>query len=226
MNTCKKLVEQYFNENIFGNTSIQERLFLILVMNFLAHAYLSFQHKEVLVGNMISDFVKGKAQYDFIPGIRKGIVLHRLIDDYTDAHVVTQKAKEVFRPHYRLYSAPIVDIVLDHFVARDSNNFGTHSLNDFTQSVYSVLKEYAVHLPQRFVPVFAYMQNENWLFNYQYKEGIEKSIRGLVRRSSFIDDSDTACRLFRQHYDLLQEYYFLFFEDVKYYTKEQLRLLG
>ena len=195
-------------------------------MNFLAHAYLSFGDKEVLVGNMISDFVKGKAQYDFIPGIRKGIILHRLIDDYTDSHPAVKQAKEIFRPYYRLYSAPIVDIVLDHFVAKDINNFNDDPLDSFTQSVYAVLQEYAAHLPLRFAPVLAYMQHEDWLFNYQYKEGIERSIRGLARRSSFLQESDVACQLFQQHYDLLMSHYFSFFEDVKYYTKEQLRLLG
>ncbi len=194
-------------------------------MNFLAHAYLSFEHKEVLVGNMISDFVKGKAQYDFIPGIRKGIVLHRLIDDYTDTHAVTKKAKEIFRPHYRLFSAAIVDILYDHYLANDANQFSDQYLDEFTQSVYRTLAEYTAHLPPRFLIPFTYMQSEDWLKNYKRKEGIEKSIRGLVRRSTFLQDSETACLLFRQHYEELQEYYQLFFEDVKYYAKEQFRLL-
>jgi hypothetical protein len=30
-------------------------------MNYLGHAYLSFNHQDILVGNMISDFIKGKA---------------------------------------------------------------------------------------------------------------------------------------------------------------------
>jgi acyl carrier protein phosphodiesterase len=34
-------------------------------MNYLAHAYLSFNDPEILVGNMISDFVKGKKKFDF-----------------------------------------------------------------------------------------------------------------------------------------------------------------
>lgn len=194
-------------------------------MNFLAHAYLSFEHKEVLVGNMISDFVKGKAQYDFIPGIRKGIVLHRLIDDYTDTHAATKKAKEIFRPHYRLFSAAIVDILYDHYLANDANQFSDQYLDEFTQSVYRTLAEYTAHLPPRFLIPFTYMQSEDWLKNYKRKEGIEKSIRGLVRRSTFLQDSETACLLFRQHYEELQEYYQLFFEDVKYYAKEQFRLL-
>jgi acyl carrier protein phosphodiesterase len=66
-------------------------------MNFLAHAYLSFDRKEILVGNMISDFVKGKAQYDFIEGIQDGIKLHRSIDAYTDAHPLIAEAKAILR---------------------------------------------------------------------------------------------------------------------------------
>lgn len=194
-------------------------------MNFLAHAYLSFDHKEILVGNMISDFVKGKAQYDFIPGIRKGIVLHRLIDDYTDTHAATKKAKEIFRPHYRLLSAAIIDILYDHYLANDASHFTEPYLDEFTQNVYHTLAEYTTHLPSRFLVAFTYMQSENWLKNYKQKEGIEKSIRGLVRRSSFFQDSETACLLFRRHYEELKDSYFLFFEDVKYYAKEQFRLL-
>lgn len=194
------------------------------MMNFLAHAYLSFNHKEILVGNMISDFLKGKAQYDVIPGIRQGIVLHRRIDDFTDTHAAVKKAKEIFRPHYRLYGGPIVDILLDHFLANDTGKFD-EPLKKFTETVYETLDEYAVHLPQRFVPVFAYMKTENWLFHYQYKEGIEKTIRGLVSRSSFLEDSTTAITLFNIHYDALEECYHDFIEDVKVYAKQQLTML-
>lgn len=195
-------------------------------MNFLAHAYLSFDNKEILVGNMISDFVKGKTQYDFIEGIQKGIVLHRRIDNYTDTHKGVKEAKEYFRPSYRLYSGPFVDILFDHFLAKDSKNFFPLGLDDFTINVYQVLNEYTTHLPLRFVPVLTYMQSENWLLNYQYKEGIEKSIRGLVRRSSYLDDSVTAINLFHQHYNELENCFYQFFEDVKIYAKEQLELLN
>jgi acyl carrier protein phosphodiesterase len=207
------------------STSInQDRVFLM--MNFLAHAYLSFGNKEVLVGNMISDFVKGKAQYDFIENIRKGIVLHRLIDDYTDTHQVIKKAKEYFRPSYRLYSGPIIDILMDHFLASDPVQFKAGELKTFTQSVYQTLNQYSSHLPLRFVPAFTYMQSEDWLFNYQYKEGIAKSIRGLVRRSSFLEDSATAIKIFHEHYVALTDCYNQYFEDVKIYAKEQLLLLN
>jgi acyl carrier protein phosphodiesterase len=193
-------------------------------MNFLAHARLSFGEKEILVGNMISDFVKGKAQYDFIPGIRKGIIHHRLIDDFTDNHISVKKAKEIFRADYRLYSSPLVDIVFDHFVAGDTKLFAT-GLKNFTEDVYQVLDDFAAHLPERFIPVFAYMKTENWLLGYQHKAGIEKSIRGLVRRATYLDDSDTAIILFNENYNELKEHYSMFIEDVKQFAKEQLDAL-
>jgi acyl carrier protein phosphodiesterase len=42
-------------------------------MNFLAHAYLSFNNPEILVGNMISDFVKGSRQFQYPEAIQNGI---------------------------------------------------------------------------------------------------------------------------------------------------------
>jgi acyl carrier protein phosphodiesterase len=76
------------------------------------------------------------------------------------------------------------------------------------------------------MPAFAYMQSEDWLFNYQYKDGIAKSIRGLVRRASFVEDSATAIKIFYEHYTALGVCYTQFFEDVKIYAKEQLLLLN
>src|SRR5688500_1612522 len=136
-------------------------------MNFLAHAYLSFGEEEILVGNMISDFLKGKAQYDYPPNIRKGIVLHRLIDEYTDTHNAVNEAKEYFRSSYRFYSAPLIDIILDYYLANDKTYFKNGELKTFTQAVYNTPNQYSAVLPQRFIHAFAYMQSEDWLFNYQ-----------------------------------------------------------
>ena len=72
---------------------------------------------------MISDYVKGKTKFDYPVGIQKGIHLHRLIDEFTDAHPVTAKAKSFFRPQYRLYSGAFIDVVYDHFLALDQKQF-------------------------------------------------------------------------------------------------------
>ena len=92
-------------------------------MNYLAHAYLSFNNPGILAGNMISDFVKGKRKYDYPQKIQQGIAVHREIDRFTDTHPVTKEAKEIFRPAYRLYAGPLIDVVYDHFLANDIDQF-------------------------------------------------------------------------------------------------------
>lgn len=196
-------------------------------MNYLAHAYLSYNEPMILVGNMISDFVKGGQKFGYAVSVQKGMMLHRDIDSFTDTHPATARAKEIFRPYYRLYSAPIMDILYDHFLAADETIFPGNSLLSFTSSVYAVLEKETVHLPPRFLPVLTYMKMENWLYHYRTPEGIQKSLRGLIRRATFINDSTTAANLFLANYDELKACYDDFFPDVKQMAKEKLAgLLG
>jgi len=190
-------------------------------MNYLAHAYLSFNSPQILAGNMISDFVKGKDRFVFSGNIQKGIVLHRQIDDFTDSHPYTKKAMEVFRPNYRLYSAPIMDILFDHFLANDVQLFTDDSLREFSQKTYRHLEDHSVHLPARFIHVLAYMKAEDWLYNYKYAEGIRKSLYGLARRATYMSETDTAYHLFLEHHDHLNECYQKFFPDVNQFAKQK-----
>lgn len=194
-------------------------------MNFLAHAYLSFGEAEILTGNLISDFVKGKAQYTYPEEIQKGIRLHRAIDTFTDTHEATKAAMHFFKTPYRLYSGPIIDIIYDHFLATDTTIFPHQSLLPFTHNVYQTLENNAAHLPPSFARMLPYMKTENWLWNYRTQEGIARSLRGLVRRATYLNDSETALQLFQQHYTGLKQCYQGFIEDVKTFAKQQIQSL-
>ncbi len=175
---------------------------------------------------MISDYVKGKKKFDYPRGIQNGIMLHRLIDSFTDTHEATREAKEVFRPHYRLYSGAFVDVVYDHFLAADATEFTERSLLDFSQFVYATLDKKVEWLPERFALMFPYMKEHNWLFNYRTRQGTGKSLGGVVRRSVHLTESETAYQLFEQHYQLLQDCYRNFWASAKPYFREQFDLLG
>ena len=191
-------------------------------MNFLAHAFLSFGDAEILTGNVISDFVKGKAQYTYPLPIQQGIRLHRAIDTFTDAHAATKEAVNFFKTPYRLYSGAIVDIVYDHFLARDKTAFPDETLLSFSLDVYRMLEQQAAHLPPHFAQVFLYMKKENWLWNYRTEEGILRSLRGLARRATYLTEGDTAFQLFLEHYQGLEACYQNFIPDVKSFTKQQI----
>jgi acyl carrier protein phosphodiesterase len=188
-------------------------------MNYLAHAYLSFNQPEILTGNMISDFVKGRSKFDYPDGIQKGISLHRAIDEFTDAHPATKKAKEFFRPDYRLYSGAFVDVVYDHFLALDKNEFPTpHHLKNLSTNVYQTLEENFSLLPIRFQNFFPHMKENDWLYNYQFSTGIEKSLGGLVHRAKYINESATAFKILNEHYSELKDCYEIFFPSLKKFS--------
>jgi acyl carrier protein phosphodiesterase len=196
-------------------------------MNYLAHAFLSFNKTDILAGNMISDFVKGKTKYDYPAAIQKGIHLHRLIDWFTDAHPVTAKAKNYFRPQYRLYSGAFIDVVYDHFLAADEKLFYEYgNIERFSQQVYQLLESNFLLFPLRFQKMFSYMKSQNWLYNYQFKEGIQKSFQGLVYRAVYLNESDIAYRIFNQYYFELKECYDEFFPELMEFALRQLQSFG
>ena len=195
-------------------------------MNYLAHARLSFDQPLVLVGNMISDFVKGKKQYDYLPGIQIGIQLHRAIDDFTDNHIVTHELKSFFRPQYRLYSGAFGDIVYDHFLALDKTEFASdENLKAFAASTYNTLEANLQLTPPYFQQIFPYMKEHDWLYNYQHNWGIERSFKGLVHRSAYLKESAIAYDIFLTNYKAMGDCYKEFYPLLKNFAAHHLQQL-
>lgn len=197
-------------------------------MNYLAHAYLSFNRKDILVGNMISDFVKGRKKYDYPSRILLGIDLHRYIDEFTDSHQITWEMKNIFKPHYGLYAGAFTDIAYDYFLANDKTIFHDHeALLRFSLDSYEMIEDSVDLLPATFRQMFPYMKQHNWLYNYRHPMGIEKSFQGLVKRAKYMDDAHTAFDLFTANLNLMQGYYEEFFPLLKKFSSVTLtRLLN
>lgn len=191
-------------------------------MNYLAHAYLSFDNPSLLVGNMISDYIKGKKQFDYPTAIQKGIRLHRQIDTFTDSHEVTKALKSFFRPQYRLYSGAFADVVYDHFLANDTGAFKDGSaLNSFSLNCYQTLDAYVVLFPAPFAKMFPYMKTHNWLYNYRYTWAIEKSLAGVAHRAAYLNESRIAFEIFIKNYKNMQDCYTAFFPDLKNFAMNE-----
>jgi len=175
------------------------------------------------VGNMISDYVKGKKQYDYPATIQNGIKLHRAIDDFTDTHPATFEIKKFFKPAYILYAGAFTDVVYDYFLANDTNQFSSpDELKRFTGKTYELLKLQSVHFPEKFAGMFPYMQAQDWLFNYRFNEGMQKSFVGLAKRAKYIEETDTAYEIFLTHKNDIQRWYDIFMPDVKNFTVKKI----
>lgn len=217
------LISKHSSFNLTCTTCINAGGFF---MNYLAHAYLSFNHTDILLGNMSSDFIKGKKKFDYTPGIQKGIALHRSIDIFTDAHAVTAEAKKFFKAAVGTYSGAFVDVTYDHFLAIDKNEFPQeNSLQNFAAATYLQLQNNINLLPQRLQAMVPNMQSQNWLYNYCTVWGIEKSFEGVARKAVYLNSSAKAFAAFQENYDQLKICFAQFFPDVKNYAWQQFQLL-
>ena len=194
-------------------------------MNFLAHAYLSFNHPEILVGNIISDFVKGKRKFEYSQGIQQGIFLHRQIDLFTDDHEATKEARKFLKPAVGLYSGAFVDVAYDHFLANDINEFTDDSLRDHASYTYGILTKYHQVLPASFQTMLPFMQSQNWLYNYKNLTGTQSSFGGVVRRARYLYSSREVFDLFQENYNSLQQCYKTFFPFLKEFSLLQFKQL-
>ncbi len=186
-------------------------------MNFLAHLYLSGENKDLSIGNFIADFIKGSEFIKFPEGIQQGIILHRAIDDFTDSHPVVLESKKRLQPIYRHYSGVIVDIYYDHYLALDWNQFHTQSLRNYVDSRYALLNNNINVLPLKTKQMLPYMIQNDWLYNYQYFEGIQKVMNGMSGRSKFNSKMEKSVKeLQLYHEDFRKEFHLFFPELIKF----------
>lgn len=193
-------------------------------MNYLGHAFLSFGNTDILTGNMIGDHVKGRIALEHFPdGIRKGIELHRKIDDHTDHHPATQRSKLLFREDYGLYAGAIMDTLYDHFLANDPKHFkNEQALKEFTEQTYQQLETNAAYFPETFTNYFQHMRMHNWLYGYRTMQGILRALKGVNHRATHMPPADKAYEIFVVHYYQLAQSYYELIDDVINFVKIEL----
>lgn len=192
-------------------------------MNFLAHLYLSGGDEEVLVGNFIADFVKGRlTEASGSEGIVKGIWLHRRIDHFTDTHEIVRQSKLRLRPVYHKYAGVITDMFYDHFLAVNWLAYSNVPLPEFARQTYETLERNRNWLPAGMERLLYYMAQQNWLVAYARIEGIDRALQGMARRTSFESGMEHATKALRRDYEPFQHEFKLFFPHLVDAAKQYL----
>lgn len=191
-------------------------------MNFLAHAFLSFGQEEILVGNMVADFVKGKEIQRYDKGILIGILLHREIDAFTDSHPLVKAGQAYLRPRFRHYSTVITDIFFDYFLGKNWEQYSDLSLDTFVNQTYKILDANLTLLPDSFKEMFIWMKSQNWLYHYREIEGIQKALTGLSRRTTFDSKMNEAPELLLEKEAEFELIFFAFFKELETFARHKL----
>lgn len=188
-------------------------------MNFLAHLYLSGDDEDLIIGNFIADMVKGRQIENFQNGVVKGIELHRKIDYFTDTHPVVDQSKRRLRNKYRLYSAVIVDMFYDHFLAVNWSDYSRLPLSKFVGHAYGLLLRNYFLLPVRAKNVLPFMIASNWLVNYAHLDKLHSHFQGLARRTPFKSGMENAVEDLKKNYDEFSSEFSTFFPELISYVE-------
>lgn len=191
-------------------------------MNFLAHIYLSGNEEDVIIGNFIADGIKGKRYLKYPPSIAKGILLHRNIDSFTDAHPTVHKSTARLHKNYSHYSGVIVDILYDHFLAKNWSKYHNQPLDEYVQNFYELLRNNFTILPARIQRMMPYMIADNWLLSYASVEGIGKILAQMNIRTKGVSKMNLAVAELEEYYEEFEAEFTSFFDELIYFSKQKL----
>jgi acyl carrier protein phosphodiesterase len=183
-------------------------------MNFLAHIYLSGPNDMITIGNFIADGVRGKKYKKYPKDVQIGIRLHREIDTFTDAHKTVRKSTKRLHKNYSHYAGVIVDILYDHFLAKNWSTYSDIPLDAYVASFYDSLEDNYKILPLRVQKMMPFMIADNWLLSYASVIGIGKVLAGMNRRTKNISQMHLAVNELEEFYDDFESEFTEFFEEL------------
>ncbi|AWH86206.1 DUF479 domain-containing protein [Flavobacterium album] len=190
-------------------------------MNFLAHIYLSGDNDLIKIGNFIADGIHGKPD-DFPPDVRKGIIVHRAIDTYTDAHPIFRQGTKRLHAAYHHYAGVIMDIFYDHFLAKNWKEYSTEPLHKFTAAFYKSLKDNYDILTERAKGMMPHMIQYDWLGSYATTEGIGRILTQMDHRTGNKSVMGKSIKELLEFYDVYEAEFREFFIDIQQHVKDKL----
>jgi acyl carrier protein phosphodiesterase len=163
---------------------------------------------------MMGDFVKGRLDDRYPPGIRQGIELHRRIDSFAAGNRFFLRSKRSLDPSFGLYRAVLVDLFYDHFLACCWQEFSPVPFEEFIRNAYRVLAEHEALMPEPLRNLLPRMFSANWLFSYREPEGIASVLQRMSRRISRPNPLGEGIRELSQRSGPLQEDFRLFLPEI------------
>lgn len=190
-------------------------------MNFLAHIYLSGDDDLIKIGNFMADGIRGKNFENMHVEIRKGIILHRAIDTFTDSHLLWRQSTKRLHEKYHHYAGVIVDVFYDHFLAKNWSAYSGVSLDVFVNNFYKSLENNYELLTEKTQGMMPYMIRHNWLWNYQFTEGIARILYQMDQRTRNNSRMRYSIAELHEFYDAFEAEFTAFFEDLRVYAAQK-----
>lgn len=170
----------------------------------------------------MADSLHGRKPETFPEDIKNGILLHRAIDTFTDAHPVFRQGTKRLHPSYHHYAGVIMDIYYDHFLARNWKKYSDIPLTEYAQRFYNLLHHNMDLLTDKTKNIIPYMVQHNWLVNYGTIQGIGRTLTQMDRRSQNKSGMQYAIKDLLDNYTAFETEFTLFFDEAITFAQSRL----
>ncbi len=164
-------------------------------MNYLAHCLVADEatdhhFPDLVAGGFLGDFIKGPLPSTLPEALALGVRLHRRIDAFSnELPGITTSCRRFPAPLRRL-APPFVDVIADHFLARDWARFCPEPLEAFSARIYADIAERRHWMPRGGARFFAYMCDEDLLCGYRDRRVMYRGLVSITRRLGREDLND------------------------------------
>ncbi len=189
-------------------------------MNYLAHLFLTADNEDLLIGQMLGDFLEPGWRQTIPAPVQAGVRLHQQVDALTDSHELFAVSRRRLPAPYRRFSGIAVDMFYDHVLAQRWDDFSPgESLDEFSQRCYATLERRRDDLTLRLRRTLPAIVRYDWLTSYREIEGISRSLRGLSRRLSFDNPLGDAARFLETDYSGFEADFMELFPDLQAFVE-------
>ena len=189
-------------------------------MNLVAHQYLSFNNPSIQIGNLLGEVVKGNKYLEYPEEIKKGILLHRAIDNFTDNHPIVKKSTSYFHSTQNKYSPIIIDLIYDYFLIKNWRKYHPISYQQFKENCYELFHYNYNNYPDKLKILVDHLLKYDWFENYSTIDGIQKTLNGISKRTSFENNLTSAKKTILLNLENLENDFSLFFPELIEYCKK------
>ncbi|WP_127959144.1 ACP phosphodiesterase [Serratia microhaemolytica] len=191
-------------------------------MNFLAHLHLAKLAQSSLAGNLLADFVRGNPQGQFEQQVVAGIIMHRRVDVFTDRQPEVSASRLYFSQPLRRIAPITLDIVWDHFLARDWQQLESeYSLPAFAELAAAQITPYLPKTPVHFQQLNHALWHERWLERYAELPFIGEVLQRMSRRRPRLAALADSFAEVTHHYSALEAQFWQLYPRMMRLARDQ-----
>ncbi len=185
-------------------------------MNHFAHLVLSQPTVASTVGNLLGDFARGVDLQTLPTAVMAGLLNHRAVDRFTDAHPLVQRMKTGFSPARRRFAGIALDIYFDYLLINHWDRFEQRNQAQLVSGFYRRMHQGQALMPgEDMQRVTRRMIDYDWFGRYRDIDSIAESMDRVAARIRFRNCFANAIEDIERNQAMIREGFFQFYPQLQ-----------